>query len=235
MTEQKIEQKTEQKNEKTYYVSKYLRNPDNKIVITEERFCFTEPITLKLKEKIFSLSGDSFSIKDLNGVEYFKCSGRAFSIKEKKVLLDLYDQPILNIKEKVISLRGKMKIYEGNSSQDVLMTIKPKSPIFNEKFTVNFHNKFTGKDEVFEMRCDFTGFNCEIYYGKKKEGAPMIARVIKKVDAKLILTSQENYYVEVAAGVDAAAIIALAICFDEGKNDSSSGIGIGLDILDIFT
>jgi len=217
------------------YISKYLRNPENKIAITDERFCFEQPITFILNENFFSISDDDFTIKDLNGVKYFQCLGKTLSIRDKKVLYDMYNQPILNIQDKLLSLRGKMNIYEGKTQEKSILRIKPKSPIFNQKFTVTFLNKVTGKNELFEMDCDFMGFNCEIYYGKKKNGAPMICRIIKKVDTKAIFTSDENYYVEVAAGVDTAAMIALAICFDEGKNEDSGPGGCLCGILDIFT
>jgi len=201
--------------------SKRVSNPGNKIVITEERFCFDQPIVFKLNERFFTFSGDDFTIKDLNGVRYFYCEGKALSIRDRKILLDTYNQPILNILDKYVSLRGKMTIYEGKTQEKALLKVKPKSPIFNKKFTINFFNKATGKDEFFEMHCDFVGFKCKIFYGKKKEGAPMIAQIVLNINTKVMLTSEECYYLEVAPGVDAAALVALAICFDETKNEGS--------------
>ncbi|ORX63922.1 DUF567-domain-containing protein [Anaeromyces robustus] len=216
-------------------VSGYIKSPSNKIIITDERFCLQKPETFVLKEKFFSLSSDDFSIKDVNGVKYFKCLGKAFSIQEKKVLYDLNNEPILNIREKVISLRGKMNIYEGKTENKVLLTIKPKSPIFNRQILVNFYNKATGKDEIFEIKCDLFDFGCDIYYGKKKNGAPLICSIHSKIDAKSIITSSDHYYVTVAANVDIAAMIALAIVYDENENDNkASFLDSALDLVKLF-
>jgi hypothetical protein len=41
-------------------------------------------LTLKLREKKMSLSGDSFAITDVQGRPYFKMEGNAFHIRDKK-------------------------------------------------------------------------------------------------------------------------------------------------------
>lgn len=41
-------------------------------------------VTLKLREKRLSLSGDSFAITDVQGRPYFKMEGNAFHIRDKK-------------------------------------------------------------------------------------------------------------------------------------------------------
>jgi uncharacterized protein YxjI len=218
-------------------VGKYAKGislPKNKIVITDERFCFDETIVFKLNEKFWSISHDDFTIKDINGVKYFKCEGKFLSLRDRKILYDLYNQPILNMLDKLFSLRGKMNIYEGDSQEKSLLQVKPKSPIFNKKFTINFFNKKTNQNELIEMHCDFLAFKCEIYYGKKNEGAPMIAKIVQNIKLKTVITECNSYFVEVAAGVDTAIIVALAICFDENRSEVTYTDGL-TTILDIFT
>jgi uncharacterized protein YxjI len=195
-----------------------LSSPKNDIVCVEPRFVLRQPVTLILKEKLFSFSGDDFSIKDINDVVYFKCKGKAFNLRDKKILYDLYQKPILNIQNKILSLKRYMKIYEGDQSEKQLASISKKSFISIKKHVIEFYNQVTNKTEYLEMKCDFFGYSCAIFYGKEKEGAPLIAKVSKKINAKL-LTSQEDYYCQVAAGVDIAFMTALAICFDEYKNE----------------
>jgi len=42
------------------------------------------PVTLVMKEKAFSLSGDDFSVKDANGVTVLKVHGKSLSLQDKK-------------------------------------------------------------------------------------------------------------------------------------------------------
>eukprot|EP00833_Pecoramyces_ruminatium_P005411 jgi/Orpsp1_1/1179443/evm.model.c7180000069382.1 len=117
----------------------------------------------------------------------------------------------LNVKEKNI------EIYANASDQNQFASISKKSFLRIKKCIIEFYNQATEQKEYLEMKCDFFHFTCGIFYGKEKEGAPLICKVIKRLDAKLFFTTQENYYCEVAPGIDLAFMTALAICFDEYK------------------
>ena len=54
------------------------------ILAFEQRFLFPSSITLVLKEKVFSLSGDDLKITDINRNPYFKFKGKAFNVSKKK-------------------------------------------------------------------------------------------------------------------------------------------------------
>jgi hypothetical protein len=46
--------------------------------------CHPEPVTLHMKEKAFSLTGDDFTVKTADGLEVCKCKGKMLSISDKK-------------------------------------------------------------------------------------------------------------------------------------------------------
>ena len=92
----------------------YVSIPRNPIIATDNRFVYPHQINLYLQEKIYSWTGDDFAITDFNGVPFFRCGGRAFSFREKKVINDIYGIPIFNIKHELLSLRGRFKIYQGD-------------------------------------------------------------------------------------------------------------------------
>ena len=46
--------------------------------------CHPEPVTLHMKEKAFSLTGDDFTVKTVAGLEVCKCKGKVLSLSDKK-------------------------------------------------------------------------------------------------------------------------------------------------------
>ena len=73
------------------------------IVAFDQRFAFPTPVTLLLKEKIFSFSGDDFKITDIYGNPYFLIKGKVWTMHQRKSFYDLYGAKIFNM-EKVIML-----------------------------------------------------------------------------------------------------------------------------------
>jgi len=200
------------------YSSKPVQSPPCQIVGVEQRFVFQQPITLVLDEKR-SFSGDDFKIKDENGVSYFKCKGKALSLRDKKVIYDLYDNPILNIQENLFYGSGQ-RIYAGKSTDKELGKLsRKKLSIKKNKYEYTFTNLATNKVEVLDLKCDFFGCSCGIFYGKEKEGAPMICSITKTKKMLSFISNYDHYRITVAPGVDAALMVALTICFDELKNE----------------
>ena len=198
--------------------SNYLSAPRNPIAITDLRFAFGQPLTLSLQEKIYSLSGDDFNITDFNGNPYFKCGGRTFSLREKKVISDVYGIPLYNIKHIIFSLRGRFKFYYGEKGDKIIASVDPINT-FGSLYSVTFFNIATGQNDYLELACDLTGSRCGIFHGNAKQGAPLICRINKQYDEKNFYCNKQNYVVEIAPNVDAAFMIGLGIVFDELKND----------------
>jgi len=199
------------------YSSKEVSSPQNPVIGIEQRFVFNKPVTLLLDEKR-SFSGDDFKIKDENGVAYFKCKGKAFSFRDKKVVYDLYDKPIFNIQENLLFGHGQ-KVYAGKDTSTVLGSVHRRINLKNNKYEYSFTNLATNKQEVLDIKCDFFGCSCGIFYGKEKNGAPMICRITKTKKMLSLISNYDHYQITIAPGVDAALMVALTICFDEIKNE----------------
>jgi len=76
---------------------------------------------------MWSFSGDDFKISDpTDGTVYFRCAGKAFSLREKKTLLDNMGQPVLNMKEGLMTFTDKFTIYAGNTSDKVWARCLPR-------------------------------------------------------------------------------------------------------------
>jgi len=198
------------------YSTKEVSPAPHPIVGIEQRFVFNQPITLVLDEKR-SFSGDDFSIKDTNGVSYFKCKGKTFSIRDKKVVYDLYDKPIFNIQENAFLGHGQ-KIYAGNTSNKI-GSVSRKSIAKKNKYEYTYVNLATGQEEILDIKCDFFGCSCGIFCGKEKDGAPMICSISKTKQLMSFISDRDHYMIRIAPGVDAALMVALTIIFDELKNE----------------
>ena len=197
--------------------NKPLAQIKNPIAAFERRFTFQKPITLLLKEKTFSWSGDDFNITDTNGQPYFKIKGKAFSMRQKKIFYDLYDQPIFNIKHELFSLRGRYKFFMKEGEQ-VAVNVDPVG-FGNTRYQVTFINIFSGKKLILDLVCDFMGSICGIFLGNAEQGAPLICKIYKQYDSKLFFTGKNNYIVQISPNVDSALMLGLGVCFDEIKND----------------
>jgi len=190
----------------------HIKSPETPVVGTEARFLAQRPVTLYLKEHVLSFSGDDFSIKDSNGMSYFKCKGKYITIHDRKYLYDIYNNPIITIKEN-ISLRFKQTLNDPKSG-DKIASIKKTSLLSFRSLTVKFFNKATNRKEILTVKGDLMSLSCGIYYGKN-----MIARVSKKLDAKTLFTNKDTYALEIAPNVDMALMVAIAIIFDEFKHE----------------
>jgi uncharacterized protein YxjI len=55
--------------------------------------------SLVLKERVLSLSGDSFSIKTLDGRDILQVKGEAFSLSKRKIVMDMQGNPMFTIRK----------------------------------------------------------------------------------------------------------------------------------------
>lgn len=67
-------------------------------------FVQQQPVTLVMKEKAFTFSGDDFSIKDTNGLVVVRCEGRVFSMRDQKAITDVNHRPLFVLKNKLLSI-----------------------------------------------------------------------------------------------------------------------------------
>ncbi|CAE6507854.1 unnamed protein product [Rhizoctonia solani] len=153
-------------------------------------------LTLKLREKRMSLSGDSFDITDPQGRPYFKMEGSTFSFRDKKTLKQADGRPIFNIQNKLLTIHHRYLVYNANESteSEPLFVIKGHFSLTGAKLDVEFKNAADGRPVVFDLRGSF-------------------------FDRSELLFDQQTYYLTIAPGVDAAMMVALCVCMDEKQNE----------------
>ncbi|KAJ1303287.1 hypothetical protein OPQ81_011484 [Rhizoctonia solani] len=174
-------------------------------------------LTLKLREKRWSLSGDSFDITDAQGRPYFKIEGNAFSIRSKKTLKQADGRSIFNIQNKLLTIHHQYLVYNADESTDSepLFVVKSHFSFTGAKMDVAFRNASDGRQIQFDLRGSFFDRSAEITV----DGQP-VARISRQfLNSGEILFNQQTYYLTIAPGVDAAMMVALCVCMDEKQNE----------------
>ncbi|KAK3020880.1 hypothetical protein RJ639_047192 [Escallonia herrerae] len=93
-----------------------------------------------------TLSDGNFSVTDVNGNIMFKVKGKLLSIRDRRVLLDVSDRPV------ILTAHRRWQVFRGDSSdsQDLLFSVK-KSSILQFKTELDIFLATNIKEDV----CDF--------------------------------------------------------------------------------
>jgi len=190
------------------------------ICATEARFCLPNSVTLKLREKFFSLSGDDFKIScATTGTPYFQCQGKVFSLREKKTIRDNAGVPVANFKEQLISLTDKFNVYAGDKSETKICKCSARFTFLKAKLTSEFQDVVTGKSRFLVLKGDWRDKRCVIYWGEPKQGGVPIAKIFRPLSLRSHFLETDGYLLEVSPGVDIALMVIMCIALDEHARD----------------
>lgn len=67
-------------------------------------YCTPKQTILAMKEKVWSLSGDTFHITDEAGHEILQCRGQTFSLSDRKEFADNAGRPLFSLRTKLLSI-----------------------------------------------------------------------------------------------------------------------------------
>ncbi|RLO05663.1 hypothetical protein DYB28_001654 [Aphanomyces astaci] len=113
--------------------------PHKPMAVLHSRFAAQCPVTLLIKQKMWSFSGDDFTIKDIHtGTPYFKINGSALSLRQKKSLLDY---------------SGAQEVY--TPQKEKWFEIKPRLTMFSNELDCAAVDSVTGQTLHFGLQGDF--------------------------------------------------------------------------------
>ncbi|KAF2743626.1 DUF567-domain-containing protein [Sporormia fimetaria CBS 119925] len=170
--------------------------------------------TLVLREKVMSLSGDSFEIKLANGTPLFRVEGSVLSISGRKKFTDMAGNHLFDICREHLHIHTTFVLE--NPQKQKIMEVKYKFQLLGSKAVATFTTSTTGKQEQLVMKGKWFDTTADII--DEAQGGIVVARINRKLSGKDMLFGQQTYGVYVAPGVDMAVIAALCICLDE-KNE----------------
>lgn len=191
------------------------------------RFVYNHRVEFKIKENVFSFSGDSFSIKRTDtGEAVFKVKGNAFSFKDSKSLYDMHGNPIYKMVESIISLRGRMQILDAATKRPVI-TLRKKGfiPGFGNSTISAWRGDTDSGSPYIEVKGDIFRKDFTI----KEVATSRIVATVRRRSFTLsnILLEKDSYVLRVEPGVDAALIVFFVIAVDEQYRDDGERRGYG--------
>lgn len=188
-------------------------------VPTYSGITYTQLTEFKLKEKYFSLSGDSFDIMNITtGEVVFKIKGNALSFKDSKKLHDSEGNALLKMSESLVSVHGRMHI-EDAVSKRTLLTLRKKSmlPLKGAKTVQAWRGKKDDGDSDLECHGDLLRKDFTI---KETPTGRLLATVKRNcLTVSNILLDKDSYVIRIEPQVDAALIVFLVIAIDEQYHD----------------
>ena len=77
-------------------------------------YCVPKQTVLVMKEKVWSVSGDTFHIVDENGHEVVQCRGQAFSLSDRKEFADSSGRPLFSLRTRHFTLHKSFYAEDGS-------------------------------------------------------------------------------------------------------------------------
>lgn len=170
-----------------------------------------------LKEKVFSLSGDSFEIKsEESGEVVFRVDGNMLSIHDSKTMLTPDGEEIYKMKDALVSLRDRMFIEEC-ASGDTVYTLRRKDlislPFVGGRTLLVWKGDSDEGEPWLEIHGDLIRKDFIMKDLESDAEAAVVSR--KLLSAQSMFLDSDVYAVRVNPGFDAAVMVFLAIAVDE--------------------
>lgn len=147
-----------------------------------------------MRERLLSI-GDDYWIDDESGQHAFLVDGKAMRVRETWILKDAGGNEVAEIKERMLSVRDKMKIHLGDRSATVTKRVLG--------LRDHFHVDVDGGDDL-KVHGNIVEHEYEI-----ERGGDTVAEVSKKW-----FRVRETYGVEVVADTDPVLILAVTVAVD---------------------
>ncbi|KAH6681711.1 tubby C-terminal-like domain-containing protein [Halenospora varia] len=188
-------------------------NPVNPPLGVFASYCVPKQTTLVMKEKVWSLSGDTFHIVDENGQEVVQCRGQTFSISDRKEFADAHGRPLFSLRTKLLSIHKSF--YAEAPDGNEIFQVKGKFSIGTSKMIATFVNQSNGQPVELLVKGDWLDRSATI----TMNGA-VVAQISRSYfNMREIFGGQQTYYVTIAPHVDLALMAAVCVCLDEKENE----------------
>ncbi|TVY33933.1 Protein LURP-one-related [Lachnellula occidentalis] len=187
-----------------------------------------------MKEKVWSLSGDTFHITDSAGHEVVQCRGQTFSLSDRKEFADTAGRPLFSLRTKLLSIhkcfyaeapggevlfevKGKFSRIERERGMEgiIVLMMNENELVGTSKMVATFQNAANGAPVELLVKGDWLDRSATITMGNV-----VVAQISRSYfNMREMVGGQQSYYVTVAPNVDLALMAAICVCLDEKENE----------------
>ncbi|XP_055812733.1 protein LURP-one-related 15-like [Solanum dulcamara] len=213
--------------------SSYATMANYPIAVIGPQYCAPHQVDLVISRKVKTLRHGDIVVSDMHGNFVFKVKGTTFGWHDKRVILDAADNPLITLKQKILSEHSRWNAFRGENrddDKDFLFTIKMPS-IFQWKtklavFLANNNSK--EKDCDYLIKGSWSDRSCVIYAG---DSSTVVAQMHKKITHKSLLIGKDNFMVTVYSNIDQAFIVSLIVILDAiNVAGNEAAIGAAVDV-----
>ncbi|GMP51418.1 hypothetical protein CsSME_00017652 [Camellia sinensis var. sinensis] len=140
----------------------------NPVAVISPQYCAPYPVDLTIVRKLLTITEGNFAVTDVNGNIMFKIKGKIFSLRDRRILLDSADNPILTLQQKILTAHRRWQVFRGQSSdpKDLLFSVK-KSSLIQFKTELDVFLAANTKEEVcdFKVKGSWLERSCAIHLG----------------------------------------------------------------------
>ncbi|KAK4508363.1 hypothetical protein PRZ48_002101 [Zasmidium cellare] len=170
------------------------------------------PVTLVMKEKVLSLSGDDFKVETTDGAQLLKVKGKYISIRDKKRFKDASGKELFTLSNKMLKLH---KSFKGESPDGYDFAVKGHFSFASSKSSVEFKNQADGAPIELRLKGDWFDRKASIKLGDRP-----VAQITRKlINGRELFFDKQTYFVTVVPNVDLSLIAAICVCLDERENE----------------
>ncbi|KAI8896918.1 tubby C-terminal-like domain-containing protein [Globomyces pollinis-pini] len=198
------------------------QQPSRPSVIAPQ-FIVSQPTTLTLKEA-YSFSGDDFTIKDQNGSLWFSLDSQTWSLRDKRVLLDSTNRPVVTLQKKLFSIGSKWEATSPTGQK--LFSIEPKIFTLNPK--INIYLNDGDREPDFQVKGKFLNRSRDFKVVDVRGGQKLVVATCNKQRAHESvgaffknMMGKDVYYLSLHPGADAALCTSVCLLLDELFHDKN--------------
>ncbi|TKA48705.1 hypothetical protein B0A54_00841 [Friedmanniomyces endolithicus] len=195
--------------------------------------------TLVMKEKVFSITGEDFTVRTVDGHDVCHCKGKVVSAHDSKKFTDTNGADLFTLKNKMFALNRSFHGETGRAHHD--FEVKGHWKMIGSRSTVTFKNASDGTDVELEVKGDWMDKSADITFAGREVAkisrsffnvrqlmercsSDRLHTLDRRGEAQSLqavqLTDPEQYQVTVAPNVDLSLIAAICVSLDEQQEEA---------------
>jgi len=122
--------------------------------------------TLVMKEKVFSITGEDFTVRTVDGHDVCHCKGKVVSAHDSKKFTDTNGADLFTLKNKMFALNRSFHGETGRAHHD--FEVKGHWKMIGSRSTVTFKNASDGTDVELEVKGDWMDKSADITFAGRE-------------------------------------------------------------------